>query len=117
LEVSWPEIELGCECLLEPGSGAESKMAKEDWRRCVEWLVRCQTLSSDHKLARDDAQVFDLAQFIRDGVLLCHLLNHLHPGAIDPKDFSQRPQMSQVTMSRVHSLRSAVLLVVQYAYC
>jgi len=71
-------------------------MAMEDWKLCVEWLVRCQVLSSDHKVARNDAQVFDLAQFIRDGVVLCHVLNHLSPGCINPKDFSQRPQMSQV---------------------
>jgi len=71
-------------------------MAKEDWKLCVEWLVRCQILTPDHKLAREDAQVFDLAQFVRDGVLLCHLLNHLCPGCISTKDFSQRPQMSQV---------------------
>ena len=72
------------------------KMAMEDWQLCVEWLVRCQVLPSDHKLAKNDAQVFDLAQFIRDGVVLCHVLNHLSPGCINPKDFSQRPQMSQV---------------------
>jgi len=71
-------------------------MAKEDWKLCVDWLVRCQVLASDHKLARNDAQVFDLAQFIRDGVVLCHVLNHLKPGCITNKDFSQRPQMSQV---------------------
>jgi len=69
---------------------------EEDWKLCVDWLVRCNVLSSDHKLARNDAQVFDLAQFIRDGVVLCHLLNHLSPGCINPKNFSQRPQMSQV---------------------
>ena len=71
-------------------------MAKEDWKLCVEWLVRCQILTDDHKLTRNDAQVFDLAQFIRDGVVLCHVLIHLCPGCISEKDFSQRPQMSKV---------------------
>ena len=71
-------------------------MAKEDWKLCVEWLVRCQILSDDHKLVRDDAQIYDLVQFIRDGVVLCHTLNQLCPGCINQKDFSQRPQMSQV---------------------
>jgi len=81
-------------------------MAKEDWKLCVEWLIRCQILSNDHKLAKNDAQVFDLAQFIRDGVVLCHVLNHLSPGCINPKDFSQRPQMSQVghVFTRIASL-------------
>jgi len=77
-------------------------MAKEDWRQCVDWLVRCQVLTPDHKLARDEAQVFDLAQFIRDGVLICHLLNRLQINAIDSKDFSQRPQMSQACLQFEH---------------
>jgi len=69
---------------------------EEDWRSCAEWLVRCQILVEGHRATSESAQVFDLAQVLRDGVLICHLLNRLHPGAIDSKDFSQRPQMSQV---------------------
>ena len=69
---------------------------QEEWRLCVAWLVECGILSNDHKVSHEGAEVFDLAQVLRDGVLICHLLNRLHPGAIDPKDFSQRPQMSQV---------------------
>ncbi|RUS77444.1 hypothetical protein EGW08_014797, partial [Elysia chlorotica] len=64
-------------------------------RQCAEWLVRCQILPSNHKATRPDATAFDLAQALRDGVLLCHLLNTLKPSCIDMKDFSQRPQMSQ----------------------
>jgi len=72
-------------------------MAKqEDWKLCAEWLVRCQILPSDHRVASNDSEVFQLAQLLRDGVLLCHLVNRLHPGAVDLKDFCQRPQMSQV---------------------
>ena len=68
----------------------------EDWQRCVDWLVRCQILSGDHRLTKDDARVFDLAQFIRDGVVLCRVLMHLSPGCISCRDFSQQPHMSQV---------------------
>ncbi|ELU01581.1 hypothetical protein CAPTEDRAFT_122362 [Capitella teleta] len=71
-------------------------MAKEEWQLCADWLVNCQLLAPDHRVIWPNAQVFDLAQVLRDGVLICHLLNRLRPGAIDPKDFSQRPQMSQV---------------------
>ncbi|CAL1533586.1 unnamed protein product [Lymnaea stagnalis] len=73
----------------------KSKMAADEWRNCVEWLVRCQILPPDHKATKSDATAFDLAQALRDGVLLCHLLNTLHPNCIDMKDFSSRPQMSQ----------------------
>ncbi|KAH9514596.1 Guanine nucleotide exchange factor vav3, partial [Bulinus truncatus] len=70
-------------------------MAADEWRNCVDWLVRCQILSPDHKATKHDATAFDLAQALRDGVLLCHLLNTLQPGCVDMKDFSSRPQMSQ----------------------
>ena len=47
------------------------------------------------KVTSAKATVFDLAQNLRDGVLLCLLLNKLSPGAVDKNDISQRPQMSQ----------------------
>ena len=74
-------------------------MAKVDWKLCAEWLIKCQVLPAEHPVASDNAEVFDLAQLLRDGVILCHLANRLHPGAVDPKDFCLRPQMSQVRTS------------------
>lgn len=70
----------------------------DDWRLCVEWLVRCQILPEDHKATRSDANAFDLAQALRDGSLICHLLNQLCPSSVDLKEFSPRPQMSQVCL-------------------
>ena len=76
-------------------------MAKkaDDWRLCADWLVRCNILAKDNAVNTPSAEVFELVQVLRDGVLLCHLLNRLNPGVIDVKDFSQRPQMSQVKLS------------------
>ena len=71
-------------------------MAADEWRNCVDWLVRCQILPPDHKATRYDATAFELAQALRDGVLICNLLNKLQPGCIDMKDITPRPQMSQV---------------------
>lgn len=42
-------------------------------------------------------QVCDLAQALRDGVLLCQLLNNLLPQAVNLREINLRPQMSQVT--------------------
>ncbi|XP_041369457.1 guanine nucleotide exchange factor VAV3-like isoform X4 [Gigantopelta aegis] len=67
----------------------------DEWRQCVDWLVRCQILPDDHKATKLDANAFDLAQALRDGSLICHLLNQLSPQCVDMKDFSPRPQMSQ----------------------
>lgn len=42
-------------------------------------------------------KVCDLAQALRDGVLLCQLLNNLLPQAVNLKEINLRPQMSQVS--------------------
>lgn len=50
----------------------------------------------DHKINSPDAEVFDLGQTLRDGVILCHLLNHIKPGSIDTLELSNiRSQTSQ----------------------
>ncbi|XP_014668466.1 PREDICTED: proto-oncogene vav-like isoform X2 [Priapulus caudatus] len=65
------------------------------WKECASWLIRCGILPSDHKVTWPNAQVFDLAQILRDGVLLCQLSNTLVPNSIDLKLINQRPQLSQ----------------------
>jgi len=67
-----------------------------DWILCAEWLVRCQILTRDQRAALPTATISDLHHALRDGVLICLLINRLRPKTIDLKDFSQRPQMSQV---------------------
>jgi len=67
-----------------------------DWLHCADWLVRCHILTPDHRAAQPNATISDLNHALRDGVLLCLLINRLRPKTIDMKDFSQRPQMSQV---------------------
>ncbi|CAK9292156.1 unnamed protein product [Gordionus sp. m RMFG-2023] len=52
-------------------------MSKTDWKECLNWLLRY------------------LAQILRDGVILCNLLNHLHPNCINTKDVILKPQMGQ----------------------
>lgn len=59
------------------------------------WLISCNVLPANHRVTADTAQVFDLAQTLRDGVLLCQLLNNLRPHTINLKEINLRPQMSQ----------------------
>jgi len=73
-----------------------SSRGSGDWLLCADWLVRCQILLRDHRAALPTATISDLNHALRDGVLICLLVNRLRPKSIDPKDFSQRPQMSQV---------------------
>ncbi|KAM6989223.1 guanine nucleotide exchange factor VAV3b isoform 2-T2 [Tautogolabrus adspersus] len=67
----------------------------EYWRQCAMWLISCNVLPANHRVTAETAQVFDLAQTLRDGVLLCQLLNNLRPQTINLKEINLRPQMSQ----------------------
>ncbi|XP_034163617.1 guanine nucleotide exchange factor VAV3 isoform X2 [Pangasianodon hypophthalmus] len=67
----------------------------EYWRQCALWLIRCRVLPQSHRVTWETARAFDLAQSLRDGVLLCQLLNNLHPHTINLKEINLRPQMSQ----------------------
>lgn len=65
------------------------------WRECANWLTRCKVLRPDHKANWPNATAVDLAYILRDGVLLCNLLNAIEPNCIDSKDVNQKPQMAQ----------------------
>ncbi|XP_073732595.1 guanine nucleotide exchange factor VAV3b isoform X5 [Misgurnus anguillicaudatus] len=67
----------------------------EYWRQCSLWLINCKVLPRNHRVTAESAHVFDLAQTLRDGVLLCQLLNNLRPGSINLREINLRPQMSQ----------------------
>ncbi|XP_056412572.1 proto-oncogene vav isoform X2 [Hyla sarda] len=67
----------------------------ELWRHCARWLIDCRVLPPNHRVTLDTAQVCDLAQALRDGVLLCQLLNNLMPHSVNLSEINVRPQMSQ----------------------
>uniref|UniRef100_A0A3B3QZV4 Vav guanine nucleotide exchange factor 2 n=1 Tax=Paramormyrops kingsleyae TaxID=1676925 RepID=A0A3B3QZV4_9TELE len=67
----------------------------EEWRQCGRWLIDCKVLPPSHRVVWPSAAVFDLAQALRDGVLLCQMLHNLSPGSVDLKEINFRPQMSQ----------------------
>ncbi|KAM8773517.1 proto-oncogene vav isoform 3-T4 [Acanthopagrus schlegelii] len=67
----------------------------ELWRQCAVWLIDCRVLPDNHRVTWEGAQVCDLAQALRDGVLLCQLLNNLLHQAVNLREINLRPQMSQ----------------------
>lgn len=71
-------------------------MADDLWRECAAWLTRCNVIPPDHKANGPDSEIRVLALTLRDGVLLCNLLNFIDANALDMKDFNRKPQMAQV---------------------
>ncbi|XP_051982062.1 proto-oncogene vav-like isoform X3 [Xyrauchen texanus] len=67
----------------------------ELWRQCAGWLIQCRVLPDNHRVTWDSAQVCELAHALRDGVLLCQLLNNLLPQSVNLRQINLRPQMSQ----------------------
>ncbi|KAK1885836.1 Proto-oncovav [Dissostichus eleginoides] len=61
----------------------------EMWRQCAMWLIECRVLPENHRVTWEGAQA------LRDGVLLCQLLNNLMPQAVNLREINLRPQMSQ----------------------
>lgn len=73
-------------------------MTEDLWRECAAWMTRFKVLPPDHKANLPESEIKVLALTLRDGVLLCNLLNTIDPNALD-RDFNRKPQMAQVSPS------------------
>ncbi|XP_033095457.1 guanine nucleotide exchange factor VAV3-like isoform X2 [Anneissia japonica] len=67
----------------------------EPWQVCTKWLIDCKVIPKGHRVTWTNAVAFDLAQTLRDGVVLCQLLNMIKTGTVDLRNISLRPQMLQ----------------------
>lgn len=67
---------------------------QEEWQMARSWLNSLGVLPEFHRASYPNASVFDLAQSLRDGVLLCQVANRLRPNSIP--DINMKPQMSPV---------------------
>ncbi|OAF70310.1 Guanine nucleotide exchange factor VAV2 [Intoshia linei] len=71
-------------------------MQIDEWIYCYKWLLKCKVLPPGHNLIdTDNADAFHLAQLLRDGVLLIHLLNTLSPQIINMNDVIRKPGLSR----------------------
>lgn len=70
-------------------------MADNLWKDCVAWLIQCKVIPPDHKANWPDSEIKILAITLRDGVILCHLINYLDPSCLESIDFHRKPQMAQ----------------------
>lgn len=64
----------------------------EEWQMARNWLNSLGVLPQFHRVLYPTATVFELAQSLRDGVLLCQVANRLRPNSVP--DITMRPQMS-----------------------
>lgn len=67
---------------------------QEEWQMARSWLSSLGVLPDFHRASYPNATVFDLAQCLRDGVLLCQVANRLRPNSVP--DINMKPQMSPV---------------------
>lgn len=59
------------------------------WMNCARWLRDVGVLNNLHRIFQHGASIFDLAQTLRDGVVLCNALNAIDPTAINnARDFN-----------------------------
>ncbi|XP_040582225.1 protein vav isoform X3 [Lepeophtheirus salmonis] len=65
------------------------------WKQCVSWLCRLEVLPDNHCITGSSASIQDLAYALRDGVLLCHVIQIMDPGSVDMRNVNQRPQNAQ----------------------
>lgn len=78
------------------------------WKDCVKWLVSCGLVDPDHEMTKDSAEPVSLAKYLRDGVVICQLVNTINPGCIDMKEVNLRPQLSQfLSIKNIRSFLSA----------
>lgn len=67
---------------------------QEEWQMARTWLSSLGVLPDFHRASYPNSSVFDLAQCLRDGVLLCQVANRLRPNSVP--DINMKPQMSPV---------------------
>lgn len=67
----------------------------EEWQMARRWLLSTGILPPNHKAADPNVTLFDLAQSLRDGVVICQVANFLQPNVV--RDVNMKPQMSQVS--------------------
>lgn len=64
------------------------------WIECAKWLSSFGVIPEDHKACSSDAEVWVLALALRDGVILCLLLEAIDPN-VDINSYNRKPQLAQ----------------------
>ena len=70
----------------------------EDWKLAVKWVDQCGCLSADLKneFNKNTLSYKTFGIELRDGIILCNLLNYLRPNSIDSSKVSKHSTSSRV---------------------
>jgi len=76
----------------------ESKAKNNDWLLCAKWLNNCKCLpfNVQQRLLTNELTLGEFANVLRDGEILCNLVNYLIPGSVDVTQINKKAQMSQM---------------------
>lgn len=71
---------------------------KDDWKLAAKWLLQCNCLPEHLKsqLAKDTLTLKTFGVELRNGVILCNLLNYLIPNSVNLSKISKHSKQSRV---------------------
>ncbi|RDD43410.1 Guanine nucleotide exchange factor VAV3 [Trichoplax sp. H2] len=77
------------------------------WKSAANWLAEANIIPHDNKVFSPDAQVFDLVQVLRDGILLCYLARRLNSQSIpDHRTISTQKSQFRCKTNIKHFLKA-----------
>lgn len=73
-------------------TGGASSINQQSWLECAKWLDSCLVLTEQlrSRLRMNNLKLNEFSCGLRDGVILCNLLNYLSPGSIDSSQIARR---------------------------
>ena len=82
---------------------------QQSWLECAKWLDACGVLTETlrEQLQKNSLTLTVLAHGLRDGVILCNLIETLCPGSTDPTQIVHRTQSRHASVKNIKKFLSA----------
>ena len=77
-------------------TSSSPSLTNNDWVACAKWLQQCECLPTvlSQRLQLNELTLNEFAHGLRDGEILCNLVNFLLPGSVDTSQINRRAQFS-----------------------
>ena len=78
-------------------SSNEATISQQSWLECAKWLDACGVIAEPlrSRLRMNNLKLNELSHAIKDGVMLCNLMNTLLPGSIDLSQIARRVEKNR----------------------